>query len=432
MSRRPNPIPIYRCHKQSGQAIVTFRTQDGGRRDVLLGEYNTPESRAEYTRVIAEYQSGSMAGSHHIDVTVNEMLLAFRRHADQHYRRADGSQTNELNEYDLALRPVREIYGHTRAVDFGPLALKAVRNTYINAGLCRSQVNARTARVRRAFKWAVSEQLVPVVVIQALGSVAGLQRGRTPVRESEPVRPITQERVEAILPFLRPAVRAMVELQQLTGMRPGEVVRLRPIDLDRTGQVWHFKPEQHKNAHRGKSRVVAIGPQAQAILVPFTPFNPSDYFFSPRRAVGQQHTERSEARVTPCYPSHMRRNMMKRTKAPKRPPADVYAVSSYGHAIARACEKAFPPPQHLLPKQHESQKKWWKRLKPTERNELKVWRKTHRWHPNQLRHAHGTTVRERYGLEAAQVVLGHAKADVTQVYAERNHALADKVAAEMG
>jgi site-specific recombinase XerC len=53
-------------------------------------------------------------------------------------------------------------------------------------------------------------------------------------------------------------------------------------------------------------------------------------------------------------------------------------------------------------------------------------------HPNQLRHSYATKVRKEHGLEAAQVLLGHSKADVTQVYAERNSALAAKVAAEIG
>jgi hypothetical protein len=35
-------------------------------------------------------------------------------------------------------------------------------------------------------------------------------------------------------------------------------------------------------------------------------------------------------------------------------------------------------------------------------------------------------------LEAAQVVLGHSRADVTQVYAERDLTLAEKVALEVG
>lgn len=54
------------------------------------------------------------------------------------------------------------------------------------------------------------------------------------------------------------------------------------------------------------------------------------------------------------------------------------------------------------------------------------------WTPHRLRHARGTEVRSRYGLEAAQVALGHAKADVTEIYAQRDAELAAKVAREIG
>jgi hypothetical protein len=54
------------------------------------------------------------------------------------------------------------------------------------------------------------------------------------------------------------------------------------------------------------------------------------------------------------------------------------------------------------------------------------------WAPNQLRHSHGTAVRRRYGLEAAGASLGHAKMSATEIYAERDEALAQRVAAEIG
>ena len=54
------------------------------------------------------------------------------------------------------------------------------------------------------------------------------------------------------------------------------------------------------------------------------------------------------------------------------------------------------------------------------------------WHPHQLRHTRATEVRRRYGVEAAQVALCHARADVTEIYAERNFGLAAKIAKEMG
>ena len=52
--------------------------------------------------------------------------------------------------------------------------------------------------------------------------------------------------------------------------------------------------------------------------------------------------------------------------------------------------------------------------------------------PNQIRHTFATKVRRDHGLEAAQVLFGHSKADVTQVYAERNRALATEVARQIG
>jgi site-specific recombinase XerC len=54
------------------------------------------------------------------------------------------------------------------------------------------------------------------------------------------------------------------------------------------------------------------------------------------------------------------------------------------------------------------------------------------WAPNRLRHSAGTEIRKRFGLEAAQVTLGHASADVTQVYAERDAKLAAEVARKIG
>jgi site-specific recombinase XerC len=54
------------------------------------------------------------------------------------------------------------------------------------------------------------------------------------------------------------------------------------------------------------------------------------------------------------------------------------------------------------------------------------------WNPNQLHHSLATEVRKRFGVEAAQVLLGHVRAAVTQVYAGRNIGLAERVAAEIG
>jgi integrase len=40
------------------------------------------------------------------------------------------------------------------------------------------------------------------------------------------------------------------------------------------------------------------------------------------------------------------------------------------------------------------------------------------WSPNRLRHTRGTEIRERHGIDAAQIILGHSSPDVTKIYAE--------------
>ena len=110
---------------------------------------------------------------------VDEVLLAFFKHAENHYRLPDGTPTSEVREIRHSLRPVHELYGPTPAAAFGPKSLAAVRQTMIAKGLCRTLVNKRIDRVKRAFKWAVAEEVVPVSVYQGLRTLAGLQKGRT-------------------------------------------------------------------------------------------------------------------------------------------------------------------------------------------------------------------------------------------------------------
>jgi integrase len=438
MPRVPS-VPSYRLHKPSGQAVVTLRHAGGVRRDVYLGEYNSPGSRREYARIVAELAVNpapppppSSGDARPDGITVNEVLLAYVKHAEQHYRGPDGKPTGEFHHVKAVTRHLSELYGHTPAAEFGPLALKAVRQRFVAAGWCRRSVNQQVERVRRIFKWVASEELVPAAVYHALATVTGLQRGRTPAREPDPVGPVDDVSVDATLPHLNHHVRGLVEFQRLTGCRPGEACRVRRADIDTGGDVWLYRPPLHKGTWRGKSRVIPIGPKAQALLREFFTPDPDDHLFSPRRAVEEVRAERSARRKTPRYPSHVKRNAAKRKRSPKRTPAERYNRISYFVAVARACVRAFPPPGDLAQKDVETAAEWWERLTPGQRAEVKEWQKSHRWHPNQLRHSFATRVRREHGLEAAQVMLGHTKADVTQVYAERDLGLAVSVASEIG
>ena len=115
-----------------------------------------------------------------------------------------------------------------------------------------------------------------------------------------------------------------------------------------------------------------------------------------------------------------------------RHPGERYTTDSYRRAIARACDQAFPPPDSLAKLETETKAQWQKRLTKKQKAELKEWRRAHHWHPHQLRHNYATDVRKQFGLEAAQILLGHSHADVTQIYAERDMTRAATVAAKIG
>ena len=422
MVAKSRKIPAYRLHKPTGQAVVRL---DG--RDIYLGKHDSPASREKYRRTVAEWLTTSVAPTAVTPSaapapapTVAEVILAFWRHAEDHYRAPDGTPSEELGNIKGALRPLRALYADSPARDFGPLALRAVRDEMVRSGLARTSINSRVNRIRRAFRWAASVELVPVAVVQTLATVAGLQKGRTAAREPEPVGPVPLDVVEKTLPFLSRPVAGLVRLQLLTGMRPGEACTIRVRDLARDGEVWTYRPASHKTAWRGKDREIILGPKAVALAQEFFKSDPEAYLFRPADAVAEHHARRSAARVSKATPSEAAR----RRAVPGAKHAPRYRRHTYRNAINRACDKAFPHPtlSSIPPR----------RLTEGEKAELPAWRDGHRWHPNQLRHTAASSIRARFGLEAAQVVLGHSRADVTQVYAERDLEKARDVMREVG
>jgi integrase len=423
MSRRPK-VPSYRLHKQSGQAVVTLTDHLGTRRDVLLGKHGTPESRAEYARVLAEWETSgrrlpakSAEVSAPASLSVNELMLAYLHHADGYYV-ADGRPTSQPDRIRQALRPVKELYGHIPASAFGPLALKAVREKLVARGYARTHVNQLVGCIKRMFQWAVAEEVVPSSVFHGLQAVAGLKKGRTTAYEPEPVAPVALAVVEETRPHLSRTIAAMVQVELLTGMRPGEVCLLRGCDLEMSGPVWIYRPARHKTAHHGHQRAVAIGPKAQEVLRPFLKTDLLAYLFSPAEAEAQRQAARRAARKSKVQPSQVSR----KKKRPKRAPGAHYTPHSYHQALRKA----------ILAANTAAACADCKPKKPAERCDACKADALPHWHPHQLRHTHATEVRRRFGLEAAQVALGHASADVTQVYAERNLTLAVQVAAQIG
>jgi hypothetical protein len=134
-------VPSLRHHKARGLAVVTL-----GGRDFYCGKFGSPESRREYDRVVGEWLAAgrpqATGGIHKI--TVAELLVRYMEFARGYYL----PPSRELEGITLALRPLKENYGHTLAVDFGPLALRSVRDGWVRDGIARKHINARVGQVR--------------------------------------------------------------------------------------------------------------------------------------------------------------------------------------------------------------------------------------------------------------------------------------------
>ena len=166
--------------------------------------------------------------------------------------------------------------------------------------------------------------------------------------------------------------------------------------------------------------MIPLGPKSRAFLEGLLRADPDDYLFDPREAVAEHHARRGRG-------PEVEADALGAVEAPCEPGGRPCPPLSPGELPERGDAGVRPglPPSDAGQGRHG-------RLSEDQRAELLAWRKAHRWHPNQLRHTVATEVRARFGLEAAQAVLGHAKADVTQVYAERDLSKAAEVMRQIG
>jgi integrase len=397
MPRLVHRKPKYRRHA-SGQAVVSI-----GGRDIYLGAHGQPASRREYGRLIAEWEANHRMLPAKItggDYSIAELIAAYWEFAQAYFEPGEGKSAGERTSVKMALRELKKLYADAEVKDFGPLSLRAVRDAMVKMDWSRRYINAQVNRLRRVFKWGVERELVAADVWQALCAIAPLREGKTDAREILPVGTIDDVYVEAVLPFLNRHVQAMVQLQRLTGMRPGELVIMRMADIDKKNpKLWEYRPTEHKTKGRGHERTIYLNTAAQKILKPFPQLEPADFIFSPREAEQERRDALTKVRKTPITQGN--RPGTARSRKPRRAPGARYTTDSYRRAITRACELANE----------------WERGGKVVANDAQL---IPRFFPHNIRHSTATKLRAKHGLEAAQVILGHRTLSATQIYAERN------------
>jgi len=390
--------PKYSFHNRRGQAVVTLVDRINRRRIVkYLGVYDSPESRAKYHNLIGKWE----ANDRRLDpapterkaetpagvVSVRSVLNGYTDHI------ANLVSPTRADIIRRTLGLVIDQYGDTSASKFGPLKLKDVRTTFVGLGWVRDTINKETQTVVRAFEWGVSEQLVAVSVYTALTTVSTLRAGELGVVDGDGKGccPAPESDITDAIKFMPRPVRAMIELQLLTGMRPGEVRIMRAVEITIVSdKAWYYEPAEHKTARLNKCRRVRLGPRCIEIITPFMQgLRPDVYLFNPRQA-------NAEGKAKDASGKRRADQKPNRTKT-DRVIGDHYTKDAYRIAVQRACKKAGVP----------------------------------KFNPKQVRKNGLTRIERKYGLEVASKVADHSEATTTaKHYIDRDNDMLNRVAIE--
>ena len=329
--------------------------------------------------------------------TVRDLCEHYYTHAATYYRKdyRDGTKaTPTVSRVKLACDCLVENLGHRFADSVTRSDIELVRERLIdgpNGTRSARTVNNLLVVVKQLFRHFAGVS-IPAEVAYAVDLVKPLQAQRSRAKGTDPVKPIDWSVVETTLDHLPPTIQAMVRVQYLAAMRPGEVCAMRGVDLDTSDEsAWIYSYDEHKTAHKtGTPKRIVLGPQAIAVVKDYLTTDHTAYLFTPANALRELG------------------------QTPKRNTRAFYDHTTYRHAIHYACDAAFPPPPNLTG------------------DDRSAWRSDHRWSPNQLRHTRATELRESHGAETAQLVLGHSKLSTTEIYAERNLSAAIDLQRQIG
>lgn len=392
-------IPKYCLHKASGQAYVTLNSKT-----IYLGPYDTAQSKAEYDRVIAEW----LAAGKEIGLAPSKLRTGVLCHLfwDQHgktYYLTRGKIGDYWRWVKNIVFSMAEQLGSVPVASLLPKHLIALRHHWVTRsvtrqdqnltigtakrkvrGLGRSKANSATRIAVEVIRWGVEQGHVPSAVLEGFKAVKPLQANKCGIPEPEPIGPVPQEHIDAVLAIASKRYADMIRVQLLTGMRPGELCLMRVSHIDQSQQPWRYIPPHHKTEHKSKQRVIMIGPKAQEILKPWI-----------ERANNMEVFEKGKAKATakdcPIFPTSPASN-----KLIGKPRCNT--SQNYRDRIASLCDRAKVP----------------------------------RWSPNQLRHNAATLIRAAAGLDSARSVLGHSSTSTTEIYAEKDWTIAAKIISEIG
>jgi len=332
-------------------------------------------------------------------VTVGELLDKYTELVNEHTSARPNGRPHpdleRLNRLGVFLEPYRQ----WPVGSFGADELYAVQKAMVEhrydrgdgnpTAYTRSGINKAISYVYRVWQWGIGREITTEAQKQLLKEVRPLRMGQTTAKDTMRRALVTEVEFEEVAQHTTTVVADMLRLVWLTGMRPGEVCRMRPFDILRDEkQCWIYLPGRerspvgdHKTAHRQRVRAIPLASKAQEILKPrIENCKSMDFIFSPVEAMQEIRDQKSANRKTPM--SCGNRPGTNRKQHPMIRPGKMYLSSSLCNTVKRACKRAG----------------------------------VERFTPYDLRRSAATRIRSKLSKEAAKLLLGHVSTDTTDIY----------------
>ena len=188
-----------------------------------------------------------------------------------------------------------------------------------------------------------------------------------------------------------PTLRAMVQVQYLTGSRPSEILNMRVGDIDqsRSNGLWYYTPKSHKTEECIGKKPIPLGKPEQILIAPYLiGKKPEQSVFNPNQAMRERNVEKRALRQSTITPSQAARDKARAAKP--RQYAEFYNRFSYRQAVEYAIQKG----NRQLPEDEQIP----------------------HWTPYLLRNSAATAIELEHGLDEAQAQLGHTSANMTKRY----------------
>ena len=377
---------------------------------IMLGRSGTPEANAAYLDLQKRwFVDPTLSSLKPQRATVDDLCLAYLRFAEV-------DDPSHFSSIRTAVKILLANFAGQAADSLDSRSFLILQEKFVEHKVSRRYCNSLMVHIRAMLKWGAVRKLVSSLVLSEAKLVSALRQGKTKARENPDREDVPDEVVDMTLPYLLPTLRDMVRVQRLASMRPSEVCRMKPGEIDREYTapdgtvVWMYTPGTNKNSWREKRRnkeyvrIIPLGKPEQDIIAPrLVGKSDDDHVFSPKDAMREHYAERAAKRQSRVQPSQVKRKA-RNAKNPKRRDRDHYDKRSYLGAISRSIKNA--------------------------NKRLPVGEQIPHWTPYQLRHAGVTETILQAALEIARATAGHQSTAVTELYHHADVRIATELAAQ--